>query len=117
MMIYHHENMHYEMILLIWFIVIDISPDVDEDIHTVVNMDGMSAVYDDSGNPFLIVLSYKNCISCTRNDNIVTKKIVGDLYMMICSNHFWYCSVLEIVYRYVYMYHKCLSVCYCGVLL
>ena len=74
MMIYHHENMHYEMILLIWFVVIDNSPDVDEDMHTVVNMDGMSAVHDDSGNPFLIVLSYKNCISCTRDDNILTKK-------------------------------------------
>ena len=89
MIVYHHENMHYDMILLIWFVVIDNSPDIDEDIDIVVNMDGMSAVYDDSGNPFLIVLSYKNCISGTRHDNIVTKKrIVGDLYMMICSNHF-----------------------------
>ena len=66
--------MHYEMILLIWFVVIDNSPDIDEHIDIVVNMDGMSAVHDDSGNPFLIVLSYKNCISCTRHDNIVTKK-------------------------------------------
>ena len=66
--------MHYEMILLIWFVVIDNSPDIDEDIDIVGNMDGMSAVHDDSGNPFLIVLSYKNCILCTRHDNIVTKK-------------------------------------------
>ena len=74
MIVYHHENMHYEMILLIWFLVIDNSPDIDGDIDIVGNMDGMSAVHDDSGNPFLIVLSYKNCILYTRHDNIVTKK-------------------------------------------
>ena len=66
--------MHYEMILLIWFVVIDNSPDIDEDIDIMGNMDGMSAVHDDSGNPFLIVLSYKYYILCTRHDNIVTKK-------------------------------------------
>ena len=66
--------MHYEMILLIWFVVIENSPDIDEHIDIVVNKDGMSAVHDDSGNPFLIVLSYKDYISCTRHDNIVTKK-------------------------------------------
>ena len=74
MIIYHHENMHYEMILLIWFVVIDNSPDVDEDLNTGVNMDSMSAVHDDSGNPLPIVLSYQICISCTRDHNIVTKK-------------------------------------------
>ena len=66
--------MHYEMILLIQFVVTVNSPDVDEDMHIVVNMDGMSAVHDDSGNPFLIVLSYKNCISCAIDDNTVTNK-------------------------------------------
>ena len=74
MIVYHHENMHYEMILVIWFVVTDNSPDIDEDIDIVGNMDGMSAVDVDSGNPFLIDLSYKNCILCTRHDNIVTKK-------------------------------------------
>ena len=72
MIIYHHENMHYEMILLITFVVIDDSH-VDEDMMTGVKMDSTSDVHDDSGNPFLIVLSYKNCISCTRDHNIVTK--------------------------------------------
>ena len=66
--------MHYDMILLIWFVVIDNSLDIDKDIDIVGNMDGMSAVHDDSGNPFLIVLSYKDCILCTRHDKIVTKK-------------------------------------------
>ena len=58
MIIYHHENMHYEMILLIWFVVIDDSQDVDEDMNTGVNMDSMSAVHDGSGKAFVIVLSY-----------------------------------------------------------
>ena len=54
--------MHYEMILLISFVVIDDSQDVGEDMNTGVNMNSMSAVHDDCGKPFLIVLSYKNCI-------------------------------------------------------
>ena len=62
MIIYDHENMHYDMILLISFVVINDSQDVGEDMHTGVNMNTMSAVHDDCGKPFLIVLSYKNCI-------------------------------------------------------
>ena len=57
MIVYHHENMHYEMNLLIWFVVIDNSLDIDEDTDIVGNMNGMSAIHDDSGNTFLIVLS------------------------------------------------------------
>ena len=48
----------------------------------------MSALHDDSGILFLIVLSYKDYISCTKHNNIVTKMIVDDLYMIICSYHF-----------------------------
>ena len=64
--------MHYEMILLIWFVVIENSPDIEQ-IDIVVHKDDTSGVHDDSGNPFLIVLSYKDYISCTKHDNIVTK--------------------------------------------
>ena len=62
MMIYHHESMHYEMIILISFVVIDDTQDVSEDITTGVHMNSTSAVHDDYGKPFLIILSYKNCI-------------------------------------------------------
>ena len=62
MIIYHHENMHYEMILLISFVVIGDSQDVGEDINTQVHMNSTSAVHDDSGKPFLIDLSYQNYI-------------------------------------------------------
>ena len=58
MIIYHHENMHYEMILLIWFVVIDDSQNVHEDVTTVVLVDSTSAVHDTSGKAFVIVLSY-----------------------------------------------------------
>ena len=57
--------MHYEMILLIWFVVIENSPDIEQ-IDIVVHKDDTSGVHDDSGNPFLIVLSYKDYISCTK---------------------------------------------------
>ena len=50
--------MHYEMILLIWFVVIDDSQDVHEDVTTVVLVDSTSAVHDTSGKAFVIVLSY-----------------------------------------------------------
>ena len=50
--------MHYEMILLISFVVIDDSQDVDEDMTTGVQMDSTSAVHDGSGKAFVIVLSY-----------------------------------------------------------
>ena len=60
------------MILLISFVVIENSQDI-EDRDIVVNNDDMSAVHDNAGNPFLIVLSYEDYISCTRHDNIVTK--------------------------------------------
>ena len=58
MIIYHHENMHYEMILLIWFLVTDDSQDVHEDVTTAVQVDSTSAVHDTSGKAFVIVLSY-----------------------------------------------------------
>ena len=73
------------MVLLIWFVVIDDSQYDDGDTHTRVDKDGTSSVHDDSGKPFVIVLSYKNCISCTRDHNSVGKKdhrwfVYDDLY-------------------------------------
>ena len=88
------------MILLIWFVVIDDLQNDDRDTHTRVD-DCTSSVHDGSGKPFAIVLSYKNSISCTGDDNSVGKKIVGDLYMMIFLNHFSCCSIIEIVYSYL----------------
>ena len=72
MIVYHHNNIHCKMILLIWYVVIENSPDI-EHIDIVVNKDDTSALHDDSGNPFLTVLSYKDYISCTKHDNSVTK--------------------------------------------
>ena len=37
-------------------------------------MDDILSIYDGSGKPFVIVLSYKNCISYTRHCNSVCKK-------------------------------------------
>ena len=58
MMIYHHDNMHCEIFLLIWFVVIDASQDVHQDLTTAVQVDSTSAVHDTSGKAFVIVLSY-----------------------------------------------------------
>ena len=70
------------MVVLIWFVVIDDSQYDDGDKNTGVDKDGMSSVHDGSGKPFVIVLSYKNWISYTRDHNSVAKKIIGDLYMI-----------------------------------
>ena len=50
--------MHYGMILLIWFVVIDDSQNVHQDLTTAVQVDSTSAVHDTSGKAFVIVLSY-----------------------------------------------------------
>ena len=81
------------MILLIWFEVIDNSQNDDRDTHTKVDNDCTSSVHDDSGKPFVIVLSYKNCISFTRDHNSISKKdcrwsVYDDLcksFMMLLS--------------------------------
>ena len=70
---YHHNNIHYEMILVIWFVVTGNSEDSAE-IDIAVQEDDASDVHDDSGNLFLIVLSYKDYTSYIKHDNILTKK-------------------------------------------
>ena len=64
------------MIMIRWFFwyVIDDSQNDATHTDTRVDNDCTSSVHDDSGKPFVIVLSYKNCISCTRDHNSVTKK-------------------------------------------
>ena len=62
------------MVVLVWFVVIDDSQYDGADTGTAVNKNGRSTVHDDSGKPFVIVLSYKNCISYRRDCNSVGKK-------------------------------------------
>ena len=70
---YNHNNIHYEMILVIWFVVIGNSEDSAE-IDIAVQEDDAADVHDDSGNLFLIVLSYKDHTSYIKHYNILTKK-------------------------------------------
>ena len=62
------------MVLLIWSVVIDDSQYDERDTNTGVDKDGRSSAHDGSGKPFVIVLSYKNCISYTRDHISVGKK-------------------------------------------
>ena len=62
------------MVVLIWFVVIDDSESDEGHTHTGVDKDDTSSIHDGSGKPFVIVLSYKNCISYTRDRNSVGKK-------------------------------------------
>ena len=62
------------MVVLISFVVIDDSQYDDGDTHRGVDKNDTLSIHDDSGKPFVIVLSYKNCISCTRDHNSVGKK-------------------------------------------
>ena len=74
MIIYHHENNQYEIVAVIWFAVIDDSESTEGHVYTGVGMDDILSIYDGSGKPFVIVLSYKNCISYTTHCNSVCKK-------------------------------------------
>ena len=76
------------MILLIWFVVIDDSQDVDQDMTTGVQMDSTSAVHDGSGKAFVIVLSYNIGYHVSEMTTVLVKKIVGDLYMIIFVDDF-----------------------------
>ena len=92
MIIYHHENNHYEIVAVIWFVVIDNSESAEGHVYTGVDMDDFLSIYDGSGKPFVIVLSYKDCISYTTHYNSVCKKkILGDFFMMVFVNNFWCC--------------------------
>ena len=83
MIVYHHNNIHYDMILVIWFVVIENSPDIVK-ADIVIQQNDMSSVHDDSGNLFLIVLSYKEYISDTKLDNILTKKWLYMICIWLC---------------------------------
>ena len=72
------------MVVLIWFVVTDDSLLSKKDMNTAVDGSCRSSVHDDPGKSFVIVLSYKNCISYTRGHNTVSKKhcrwsVYGDL--------------------------------------
>ena len=62
MILYHQNNIHYDMILVIWFVVTENLTD-DVNIESVVEQHDMSNVHGDSDSIFLIVLSYNiNCV-------------------------------------------------------
>ena len=62
------------MVVLIWFVVIEDSQYDWADTDIAVDKNDRSSVCDDSGKPFVIVLSCKNCISYIRDCNSVGKK-------------------------------------------
>ena len=62
------------MVALIWFVVINNSESDKGYVDTGVHNDDILSIYDGSGKPFVLVLSYKNCISCIRHCNSVCKK-------------------------------------------
>ena len=62
------------MVVFIWFVVTDDSESDEGHVHTRVDNYDTLSIHDGSGKPFVIVLSYKNCISYTRDCNSVGKK-------------------------------------------
>ena len=73
------------MVVLLWFVVIDDSLYSRKDTDTAVDKNCRSSIHDDPGKSFVIVLSYKNCISYTRDHNSVGKNdyrwsVYDDLY-------------------------------------
>ena len=91
MIIYHHEHNHDKMVVLISFVVTDDSQYDDGHTNTGVDKDGTLSVHDGYGKPFVIVLSYKNCISYTRDHNSVGKKDCRWSVYDDFINHFWCC--------------------------
>ena len=62
------------MVVLICFVVIDDSLYGSKDKDTEGDENCMSSIHDDPGKSFVILLSYKNCISYTRDHNSVGEK-------------------------------------------
>ena len=70
---YHHYNIHYEMIRVIWFVVIGNSEDhVETDV--CIQEDDAADIHNDSGNLFLMVLNCKDYTSYIKHYNILTQK-------------------------------------------
>ena len=72
-MIYHHENSHDYIVVLIWFVVVADWQASRQNMDTWVDETCQSSIHDDPGKSFVIVLSYKNCISYTRDLHSVGK--------------------------------------------
>ena len=62
------------MVVLICFVVIDDSLYSKRDKDTEVDENCVSSIHDDPGKSFVILLSYKNCISYTRDQSSVGEK-------------------------------------------
>ena len=73
MITYHHENIHYEMMLFTWFVVIDDSQDVNEDETAVVLINSTSSVHDTCGKVFVIVLSYNITYDVSEMTTVLVK--------------------------------------------
>ena len=73
MIIYHDENMHYEMMLFTSFVVIHDSQDVDAHVTTVVSVDRTSGVHDICGKVFVIVLSYNMTYDVSEMATVLVK--------------------------------------------
>ena len=71
--IIHDENMHYEMMLLTSFVVINDSQDVDVHVTTVVLVDRTSGVHDTCGKVFVIVLSYNMTYDVSEMATVLVK--------------------------------------------
>ena len=104
MIIYHHENMHYEMMLLTWFVVIDDSQDVHEDVTTVVLVNSTSAVHDTCGKVFVIVLSYNITYDVSEMTTVLVKNNCRwSVYDHFCEQFLMLLTARNCVYLFQYV--------------
>ena len=106
MIIYHHENNHDYIVVLVWFVVINDSLSTRKNMDIAVDESCWSSIHDDPSKSFVIVPSYKNCRSYTRDHNSVGKKDCRwSVYDDLCKSFLIVLSY-KIVYTYLYRYHR-----------
>ena len=115
MIIYHHENIHDEMMLFTWFVVIDDSQDVHEDETAVVLINSTSAIHDTCGKVFVIVLSY----NITYDVSEVTTVLVKNNCRWSVYDHFCEGFLMLLTARNcVYLFQICvINFCWCAVVM
>ena len=81
----HHEYNHYDIVDVIWFTVIDESEHDVADVNAEGVRGDVKSICGGSGKPYVIVFSYKNCISYRTH----CKKVFAKKWFYLTS--IWLC--------------------------
>ena len=104
------------MILVIWFVVFEISEDSAQ-IHVAVTRGCVADIHDDSDNLFLIVLNCKDYTSYIKHYNILTKKWLYMISIWLSVHIIFQTVLLHKLFISMSIYITHVFVCYYRVVL